>query len=71
MVELTERECEVMNLLVLGKSNKEISKELIITPHTVKAHLDTVYRKLNVHNRVQATIVYLSKISGNINTIHL
>ncbi len=71
MIELTERECEVMNLLVLGKSNKEISKELIITPHTVKAHLDTVYRKLNVHNRVQATIVYLSKISGNINTIHL
>lgn len=61
MINLTNRECDVMNLLIMGKSNKEISKVLLIAPHTVKAHVDAIYRKLNVHNRVQATVIYINE----------
>ncbi len=53
---LTEREKMVLKELVAGKSNPEIAESLIITIHTVKIHLENIYRKLNVHNRVQATV---------------
>ena len=53
---LTEREIEVLILLTEGKTNKEISSELNITVHTVKAHLLNIYEKLNINSRVQAAI---------------
>lgn len=53
---LTEREKMVLKELVAGKSNPEIAESLVITIHTVKIHLENIYRKLNVHNRVQATV---------------
>lgn len=56
MEELTQREIEVISLLVLGLTNQEISKNLIISEHTTKTHLSNIYRKLNVKNKVQATI---------------
>ena len=52
----TTREKEVINLLVEGLNNNEISAKLCITRHTTKAHLATIYKKLNVDNRVQAAI---------------
>lgn len=51
---LTEREIEVLNLIALGKTNKEISVELIVSPGTVKAHTSNIYRKLDVANRTEA-----------------
>ena len=54
--EITERELEVLMLIVLGYSNKEIAKTLFITEHTVKAHLTKIYRKLGVTNRTAAAV---------------
>ena len=53
---LTQRELEVLRHLVLGESNIEIAKELIITPHTVKAHVTSIFEKLAVQDRVQAAV---------------
>ena len=55
-LELTEREIEVLKLVILGYSNKEIGKKLFITNHTVKAHLTQIYKKLGVTNRTAAAI---------------
>ena len=53
---LTEREIEVLKLIILGESNKDIAKKLFITHHTVKAHLTQIYKKLEVTNRTSAAI---------------
>lgn len=49
---LTERERDVLNLVLDGKANKTIANELGISEQTVKIHLQHVYRKLGVHRRV-------------------
>lgn len=53
---LTERELEVLKLLVKGKSNTEIAKELIVSVHTAKAHVCSILQKLCVDDRVQAAV---------------
>ena len=56
MENFTEREREVLFLLLRGLNNKEISKKLFISNHTTKAHVASIYKKLGVSNRVQAAI---------------
>jgi len=51
---LSERELEVLQLLVQGASNQEIAQELVIAIDTVKRHTSHIFSKLGVHNRVQA-----------------
>lgn len=53
---LTEREKSVLLLLAQGMKNEEISRILHISVHTTKAHLEMIYEKLGVRNRVQAAI---------------
>ena len=53
---LTERERNVLYYLAQGYKNSEIGEALNISVHTVKAHLETIYEKLGVVNRVQAVI---------------
>lgn len=53
---LTEREQEVLGLLVKGKSNTEIASELIVSVHTAKAHVCSILQKLCVDDRVQAAV---------------
>ena len=53
---LTTRELNVLKYLVQGFTNQEISNKLHISVHTVKAHLETIYEKLSVTNRVQACV---------------
>ncbi len=53
---LTPREKEILNLLVEGYSNEKIASILVISVHTVKAHIESIYRKFSVHNKVQAAI---------------
>ncbi|GHO58466.1 response regulator transcription factor [Ktedonobacter robiniae] len=52
--ELTERELEVLTGLVQGERNKEIAVRLGVAERTVRAHLSTMYMKLNVDSRAQA-----------------
>lgn len=54
--DLTAREREVLQLLVLGRSNKEIGAQLYISDETVKSHLKTLFAKLNVRDRTDAAI---------------
>lgn len=54
--QLTEREFEVLRLLVKGRSNTEIAKELIVSVHTAKAHVCSILQKLCVDDRVQAAV---------------
>lgn len=54
--QLTEREYEVLKLLVQGKSNAEIAENLIVSVHTAKAHVCSILQKLCVDDRVQAAV---------------
>lgn len=59
--ELTKRELEVLKMLLKGYHNPEISEKLCISEHTAKAHVSSIYHKLNVSNRVQAIVKYLQE----------
>jgi len=51
---LTPRECEILGLLASGQSNKEIARQLEISPNTAKTHIASVFQKLDVQRRTQA-----------------
>jgi DNA-binding CsgD family transcriptional regulator len=53
-VKLTRREIEVLQLVLEGKSSKEVADELVCSKRTVDFHLTRIYDKLDVTNRVQA-----------------
>ena len=55
-VSLTEREMEVLRLLVQGQSNKEIAQALQIVEDTVKTHIKHILAKLSVQSRTQAVL---------------
>ncbi|AOR64592.1 response regulator transcription factor [Pectobacterium wasabiae] len=55
---LSERQREILKLLAAGESNKQISRRLNISAGTVKAHLESIFRRLNVNNRTQAAMMY-------------
>jgi DNA-binding CsgD family transcriptional regulator/pimeloyl-ACP methyl ester carboxylesterase len=52
---LSPREREVLILLAEGKSNRDISSELVLTVRTVERHITNIYTKIDVRNRSQAT----------------
>lgn len=56
---LTEREWEVLELIVQGKENDKIGKLLFISPTTVTNHVSSILRKLNVENRTKAASLAL------------
>ena len=51
---LSPREREVLALMAGGSTNREIAAQLHLSPHTVKEHTSTLYRKLDVRNRAEA-----------------
>jgi DNA-binding NarL/FixJ family response regulator len=53
---LTQREREVLRLIVEGADNVAIGKALSISPHTVKQYVTNIFEKLGVHSRVQAAV---------------
>jgi|SRR3972149_2851632 len=53
---LTIREAEILDLIAEGDSNKAIAGRLHISEHTVKYHIQNIFRKLNIKNRVEAVI---------------
>lgn len=58
LASLTEREMGVLRLVATGLSNKQIANQLFISEETVKVHIRNLLRKLNVHSRVAATVLY-------------
>ncbi len=58
---LTQREYEVLKLIVDGKSNNEIAQELTISEHTAKAHVCNIIQKLVVDDRTQAAVKALKE----------
>jgi len=53
-VTLSDREREVLAGVAAGQTNREIAAELFLSPHTIKEHTSTLYRKLEVRNRAEA-----------------
>lgn len=59
--DLSPRENEVMVLLTSGKSNKEIAKELTVSPSTIKTHVSNILGELEVKSRMEAIAKALEK----------
>jgi len=59
--DLTNREQEVLKLIISGKSNNEIAEELFISINTVKKHLTHIFKKTEVKNRTELTSVIMLK----------
>lgn len=57
MEELTDRQREVLRLLLLGHSNKEIARSLGVLEGTVKVHLRSIMQRLGVRNRTQLALM--------------
>jgi DNA-binding CsgD family transcriptional regulator len=58
---LTAREAEILRHLALGKTNKEIAAELIVSVHTVERHVQNAYRKISARNRADAS-TYVTRV---------
>ena len=54
---LTQREKEILTLVSKGATNSQIAEKLFVREVTIKTHLNSIYRKLNVDNRVQAVLL--------------
>jgi DNA-binding NarL/FixJ family response regulator len=66
---LTDRQCQVLELLVQGKVNKLIARDLGISEGTVKIHLASIYEALRVKNRTEAVIVAQQMgLTGNVSS---
>jgi DNA-binding NarL/FixJ family response regulator len=57
---LTERELEVLNQLMLGLTDQQISKQLVVSAETVKSHVKHIYQKLGVDNRTKAVVTSIA-----------
>jgi DNA-binding CsgD family transcriptional regulator len=56
---LTDAELRVISRVSQGKSNRWVAEELSVSRHTVDAHLKHIYLKLDVHSRVELTVLAL------------
>ncbi|RXI98732.1 LuxR family transcriptional regulator [Anaerobacillus alkaliphilus] len=64
---LTNREKEVLFLVLEGFNNQEIAEKLYISVHTVKNHITNIFKKLNVQDRAQAfALIYKIKYTMNV-----
>ena len=58
---LTVREIEILELIAKGLLNKEVADKLCISSGTIKKHIQNIYEKLHVNNRVEAVNKYLNR----------
>jgi len=65
---LTTRQAEIANLVVAGKSSREIAEMLSLSPRTVEHHLEAIFNKLGIGSRVELTVALLGstkKLNGD------
>jgi DNA-binding CsgD family transcriptional regulator len=53
---LTRRELDILRLVALGLSNRDIAEELVVAPETVRWYTKQIYSKLGAHGRVHALV---------------
>ena len=53
---LTKRELQVLKLLAIGKLNRQVAEELDISERTVKNHVSSIFKKIDVKDRTQAAV---------------
>jgi DNA-binding CsgD family transcriptional regulator len=58
---ITPRETQVLEGVAWGRSNVEIASDLNVSPGTVKKHLDNIFEKLGVRNRIEATRIWIAQ----------
>ncbi len=58
-VSLSPRELAVLALIVQGKRNAEIARDLFLSVNTIKSHTNAAYRKIGVTNRTEAAVWFL------------
>jgi DNA-binding NarL/FixJ family response regulator len=58
---LSPRQEQIMGLMVLGLTDKEIGARLALSPHTIRTYIDRVYRTLGCRNRTRAVAIWLSR----------
>jgi DNA-binding NarL/FixJ family response regulator len=69
--DLTPRELEILQLILTGKTNKQIAREMYISERTVEFHLDHIYTKIGVRTRMMAGLWAIQQHkSGNTGEIH-
>ena len=61
---LSEREQEVLNLLSMGHSNKQVAEKMFISMATVKSHIYSIYQKLHVNSRIDAINKFKNQPKG-------
>jgi DNA-binding NarL/FixJ family response regulator len=61
---ITERQRQILALLLQGKSNKEIARDLGITEGTVKVHLHDMYNRMGIRSRAKIVALY-NKVTQN------
>jgi DNA-binding NarL/FixJ family response regulator len=59
-LKLSARQRDIVDLLVQGKSNKEMADQLNLSADTVKAHLQHIFRKIGVSSRLEAVVYFLT-----------
>ena len=59
-LELSPRQQEIVDLLVQGRSNKEMADKLCVSHETIKAHLQHIFRKAEVSSRLEAVVFFLT-----------
>jgi len=57
LAELTDREREILMLVGAGLSNEDIAADLVVSPHTVKTHVNRTMTKLGAHDRAQLVVI--------------
>ena len=62
---LTEREKEILNLIIKGFKNKEIAEKLFISEKTVKTHINKIFKKFKVKSRAQLIIKFFKDKNGS------
>jgi DNA-binding NarL/FixJ family response regulator/signal transduction histidine kinase len=67
---LSERELEVLRLMVEGYRNRDIAEELVLSEHTIKSHISSIFQKLGVRDRAGAISAALQRNLSGIGSEH-